>query len=375
MAKIKVISKCELFDGMSITFKAPCDCTAVDGLNVYYNEYSQPFSFRDAHGKDLAGLDNLFTEGAYIKVILDTGNGYAYIQNGDTNSYLEATFDPLITKDEVMSDVTKSAFGMDSASSPNDIFFNTYFWKRRTYERIFTYDVLEQRTENIGYSWGNNTPLTFYCYSSYEIREDEGRIVVSGEQTAIAYDYTQAYRLDGCVGKYVSYGDGVAKLTGFSKYNSGGDHFVNATKEPMVPTVKWEFGEWELLNSPDRSAYPDSGIVDGYQYYHIGRPFDKSLNGLSVKFGSYEGTGAYGSGSPITLEFDARPLFVFIFGDYTAFISGAKDSGNYVSFSGATLSSLLATWSGNTLSFYNESSALAQLNAKDTPYNYVAIFA
>ena len=374
MAKIKVISKCELYDGMSITFKAPCDCTAVDGLNVYYNEYSQPFSFRDAHGKDLAGLDHLFTEGAYIKAILDTGRGYAYLQNGDTNSYLEETFDTLITSDEVMSDVTKSAFGMDSTSSPNDIFFHTYFWKRRSYERIFSYEILDQHTATIASTYGNSEIFSFTCYPSYEIRPEEGKIVVSGDATTVACTYTQAYRLDGCVGMYVPYGDGVAKIIGFSKYNSGTTHYVQATREPMMPSVRWEFGDWELLHSSDQSAYPDSGVVDGYQYYHIGRPFDKSLNGLSVKFGSYEGTGSYGSGSPITLEFDSRPLFVFVFGEYTAFISGARDSGEYVSFTGATFSTISATWSGNTLSFYNESSALAQLNVANEPYNYIAIF-
>lgn len=90
MAKIKVTSKCELYDGMSITFKAPCDGSAVDGLKVYYNNKSQAFSFRDAHGNNLAGLGNLFSSGAYIKAILNTSEGYAYLQNADTNKHLEA---------------------------------------------------------------------------------------------------------------------------------------------------------------------------------------------------------------------------------------------------------------------------------------------
>ena len=123
MAKIKVISKCELFDGMSITFRAPCDCTAVDGLNVYYNEYSQSFSFRDAHRNDLAGLDHLFTEGTYIKAILDTGRGYAYLQNTDTNSYIENDFKNLFyLKDETLTDATKTMYGLGAFATPNTIF-------------------------------------------------------------------------------------------------------------------------------------------------------------------------------------------------------------------------------------------------------------
>ena len=92
MAKIKIISECPLYDGMPVTFKAPCDCTAVDGLTVAYGTMSQSFGFRDAHGNDLAGIGNLFAEGAYVKVILNTENGYAYIQNADTNKYLEDKF-------------------------------------------------------------------------------------------------------------------------------------------------------------------------------------------------------------------------------------------------------------------------------------------
>lgn len=90
MTKIRIESKCAIYDGMSITFKAPCDCTDVDGINVYDSGVAHTFTFKDAHGNDLAGLGNLFSEGAYVKVVLDTGNGFAYLQNADTNGYLEA---------------------------------------------------------------------------------------------------------------------------------------------------------------------------------------------------------------------------------------------------------------------------------------------
>lgn len=91
MAKIKVTSECPLYDGMSITFRAPCDCTAVDGLTVTYGETSATFAFRDAHGNDLTGIGNLFAAGAYVKAILDTTSGHAYLQNADTNTYIETS--------------------------------------------------------------------------------------------------------------------------------------------------------------------------------------------------------------------------------------------------------------------------------------------
>ena len=83
---------------MSITFKAPCDGSSVDGLNVYYNGVSTSFSLRDAHGNDLAGLDGLFSAGTYVKAILNTVAGLAYLQNADTNTYLETSFASLTGK-------------------------------------------------------------------------------------------------------------------------------------------------------------------------------------------------------------------------------------------------------------------------------------
>lgn len=95
MAQIKVDLPTSLIDGMDIKFKAPCDCTAITGLIVRYptdgdEMDSMSFTFRDSHGNDLTGLGNLFSAGAYVKVIVDTVNGYAYLQNADTNSYLES---------------------------------------------------------------------------------------------------------------------------------------------------------------------------------------------------------------------------------------------------------------------------------------------
>lgn len=92
MANIRVSSICPIYNGMPVTFKAPCDCTAVEGLAVSYEGNSYTFTFKDAHGNTLTGLGNLFSQGALVKAILDTENGFAYLQNADTNAYLEGAF-------------------------------------------------------------------------------------------------------------------------------------------------------------------------------------------------------------------------------------------------------------------------------------------
>ena len=81
-----------------MAFKAPCDCNAVAGLKVYFpNEAgiatSQVFLFADAHGNNLTGIGHLFRTGAIVKVILHMDEGKAYIQNADTNAYLEGKFE------------------------------------------------------------------------------------------------------------------------------------------------------------------------------------------------------------------------------------------------------------------------------------------
>ena len=96
MAKVKIDYGRPLKDGIALSFKAPCDCSAVDGIRVYYTENgattSKEFTFKDAHLNTLTGIGNLFKAGAIVKVSVDTVNGYAYIQNADTNGYLEQNF-------------------------------------------------------------------------------------------------------------------------------------------------------------------------------------------------------------------------------------------------------------------------------------------
>ena len=100
MAYIGITLDHPLQDGEDVKFKAPCDCTAVSGLQITYQTGvegetdTKTFSFADSHGNNLSGLGNLFMSGAYVKVMVDTGSGKAYIQNADTNAYLENQFGP-----------------------------------------------------------------------------------------------------------------------------------------------------------------------------------------------------------------------------------------------------------------------------------------
>lgn len=96
MANIRLDLDVGIYDGQNLTFKAPCDSTDVTGLIIYYpnsdTTESTVFTFKDAHGNALDTLD-LFAEGAYLTVVLDTVNQTCYFKNADTNAYLEGKFE------------------------------------------------------------------------------------------------------------------------------------------------------------------------------------------------------------------------------------------------------------------------------------------
>ena len=90
---------------------------------------------------------------------------------------------------------------------------------------------------------------------------------------------------------------------------------------------------------------------------------------------SYVGNGKHGQANPITLTFPRKPLLVIIggveYGVWIAMIQGCQsifhlDSNDYV---------CIATWQGNSVSWYNTRNPLAQMNDEGKTYNVVAFFA
>lgn len=77
-------------NGQTITFRSPLDCSEVTSLKIYHTNGTKPaiFLLADAHGNNVGSVD-LFAENVIVKVILDTANSRAYVQNADTNAYLE----------------------------------------------------------------------------------------------------------------------------------------------------------------------------------------------------------------------------------------------------------------------------------------------
>ena len=96
---IRVDLSTPIYDGTEVVFRSPVDCSQVTGLVIYYPENgnisSQEFMFADAHGNNVGDIDHLFTENVVVKVILDVTTSMAFVQNADTNAYLEGRFTDL----------------------------------------------------------------------------------------------------------------------------------------------------------------------------------------------------------------------------------------------------------------------------------------
>ena len=277
MAKIKVQSKCKLYDGMSITFKAPCDGTAVDGLTVSYNEFVQDFTFRDTHGNNLANLDNLFYEGTYIKAILDTSNGFAYLQNADSSGYLEQNLERL-----------RNGLG------------NEYLWHKTKPSSTVVFGEQERfDAPNNNYNYG-----IFYS-SSYTVNEDTGEISLADPITVKSIE--NCYIGGGVVGKYIRcdyIGGGKVLLCDDLYWASYGAGYIMYRPMSYKTTVD-SFG---YVNSPDPAAYP---IDDGYEYLFRG----KIGSAPQMETGSYVGTGTCGTENPNRLTFPFTPRMVLVYSD------------------------------------------------------------
>jgi hypothetical protein len=94
MANIRVDVDYTIMDGSEVVFRSPVDCSQITGLKVYYigssgSAASKVFTLADAHGNNVGVIDNLFAEDVVVKVILDVTKGMAFVQNADTNAYLE----------------------------------------------------------------------------------------------------------------------------------------------------------------------------------------------------------------------------------------------------------------------------------------------
>ena len=219
--------------------------------------------------------------------------------------------DNYYNKEQILTQTVSDMFKI-SSGNPNDVFeflgkYNQYWWKRRSTGyiekktlvedgRIIAVSILKiQCSDNINIDTNGNitlaSPITItvtqsnvtnrlkykYFYSSQDGESDTSRIYYMG--------------------------------TGVSANFDGTELFVSPLYEV---TSEIGVGDWEYIRSSDRSAYPDSGVQDGYEYQYLGVPFENLLYISKIETGSYIGTGKYGKSNPNSLTFGFEPKIVFL---------------------------------------------------------------
>lgn len=167
MAKIRINLNHTPLDGETVAFKAPCDASQITGLIIYYpNENnvttSQEFTLNDANGGDIGVVDNIFAAGAIVKIILDTDVSNAYVQNPDTNTYLEGRFENKSPKGHKH---TKSEITDFPTSMPAS---DVYSWAKAASKPTYTASEVGAAAA----SHGNHVPATETANNARFLRND-----------------------------------------------------------------------------------------------------------------------------------------------------------------------------------------------------------
>ena len=102
-----------------------------------------------------------------------------------------------------------------------------------------------------------------------------------------------------------------------------------------------------------------------------------------IVYGSYTGNGGYGSGSPCTLTFDGKPIFVFVFpkereGSHDIHLKLLRNVPYAISLDANSGYVVGVEWTDNSVKWYSISavnSGEMQLNTSNAQYCYAALLA
>lgn len=285
-------------------------------------------------------------------------------------------------------DATAALFGLGVDSVPDDGFsylgkYAQYWWRRRS---VNLSPKLSDSTAtiNIIYTGGQSTTLDVPYSSSIIIHSESEFDLDSAQQLSVSYNtHTVANALKG---KYFRThrsfgGESISEEIYFLPENAGnvsrsGSNPYFVTCSAYTVGVLKSYGNWGYVQSSDRSAYPDSGEQDGYEYEYLGIPFDNAVGAPKVEVGGYTGTGAYSSSSPNSLTFGFKPKLLLVSRGGEGFDSSGSFGWLYGlsktigDFNDAASSVSL---SGRTISWYNTYNAQSQRNLNGVTYYYVAI--
>lgn len=299
------------------------------------------------------------------------------------------------TKQETLTPETAALYGLSSSAIPDDVLsflgkYNQHWWRRRESKSHYE-AVISQATEEDVLNTVNAFMVNIN-YSSDITISSSGKVTLLApiknliiEENDLSRSGTGVSKANTLKGKYWN-----GTMIGPSDYERDlGNRYTapNAPNAKMTDygdykkltlqssAVSTKFvdgiGPWEYVQSNDRKAYPDSGIVEGVEYQYLGIPFANIVTAPTIVTGTYVGTNE----DALNINFPFRPLSVFIFqlnyvGDIDEYFSVvAPESDSLYFFDGSRGSRLIVSWSGNRLTIYTTNGTFNRTNAK---YKYIA---
>ena len=305
-----------------------------------------------------------------------------------------------LNKATLLKDATAALYGLGTGAVPDDVLavlgkYKQYWWRRRSINagwyqvnttatnRLLKYDqyddVVYTYGDSISVSQTNGT-ITINSPSSMTLR----RSTVTVDKLAVLkgkYFKTDLNQYDHIIAGDIYFVPTDAVITRDYDSDSGETNYRTSALIHVTTEYRSTIGNWEYLQSFNRSAYPDSGIQDGYEYEYLCIPFDNAVTAPKIETGSYVGTGLFGADHPNTLTFGFKPKMVFMtdgsddfderFTMFFPWIESLKtinvwkeSQNNY---------QLNATISGNTISWFATTTAYFQWNEANRKYCYLAI--
>lgn len=324
-----------------------------------------------------------------------------------TGQFPASQINDIFTKSQILTQATAALFGLGTDSVPNDVLswigkYAQYWWKRRVIDTIqkaqFDQTVDSASNNTTYYIVKNNGGDATVNISDNVIVDSSGNIKLENP-VAKKFSITSSDR-DVLKGKYVETVNTidaeykskiyyVPQNTEYMDTQFYGDYYVlySSTIVTLKVVSVSAPGEWKYVQSSNRSAYPDSGEQDGYEYQYLGVPFENAVGASKIETGSYVGTGTYGSSNPNSLTFGFEPKVVFIHANgsssycqfYCFALTDVYSSFGYMGSVDGTMQTTdqyRAKVSNNLLNWYYDggaSQALRQFNSTGFTYTYIAI--
>ena len=267
-------------------------------------------------------------------------------------------------------------FGDGSEAVPDDVLsalsvLNRYTWAKAASAKQY---VIEEGMSRVSVDlvcdkdYDKYGPV-FYYSDNITVSTSGVLSLVSPETDKVRYNY-QKYAPD-LANKYITFDNSVfyhVDGTGIIAGQDDKNRFYLRVNAYVVYAKELDAGEYQLVSSLDREAYPDNATNGSFKYTYLGHPLLKALTAMQYKFGTYVGTGTYGSSNRNSLTFDFVPRVVIVMRSDKTTTSSLNGTLVYIGQPGSVF-----RVEGKTFYWYSGSDASGQCNESGQTYYYFAM--